>query len=141
MIYRKSPPTPPRLLLRVVAVAGTGALLTMGCSGSHAHGLSPESPSDASDTDVETILMGSTGNPPPPDDGSFTGFVCLADSACNVAPYDPDAGDGGDADGHILQGAVHYPDAGDAAPDASSDAPDEATGVCHPCGVVIRPDE
>jgi hypothetical protein len=114
MIYRKAPPTPTRLLLRVVAAAGAGALAaTLGCGGSTSVA-AVGAPDDASDRDVGPILTGSIANA----DASLpcgTGF-------CGSVGHLPDAGDA------------------EAPTDASSDAHDGAGGFC--CGsVVIRPDE
>ncbi len=55
MIYRKLPPVPPRLLLRVVATAGAGALLGIAaCGGTSFMGsiVQPETDRDASEDDV-----------------------------------------------------------------------------------------
>jgi hypothetical protein len=54
MVYRKSPPRPPRLLLRVVAAAGAGALLgAAACSSSDSLHGSVFSPPEDSGTDQE----------------------------------------------------------------------------------------
>lgn len=73
MIYRKSPIQPTRLLLRVVAIAGAGALVNMAACGGEVAG---------------NDWHGLVENP----DGSD---VCSADHVCGSAPsncYD-DAGD------------------------------------------------
>ena len=75
--------------------------------------------SDASDTDAETILTGIAANPD-------AALACGNGGVCGVAPYFPDAGDAAASDGSIS--------------DAAS-VDDGPTGPCHPCGVVVRPDE
>ena len=128
MLYRKSPPTPPRLLLRIVATAGAGALLGVAaCSSSHAVGLSDSSPSDASDIDAAFDHDGSTpGLVPNPD----AEVACGPSRLCGVVALPTDAGDGGES-----------ADAGDAGHGAAvSDAADDGTSPCHPCGVIVNPD-
>jgi hypothetical protein len=121
MLYRKAPPAPPRLLLRIVATAGAGALLGFtGCSSSSGSpvdsgsvvgpeaGLMANVPSDASDDSAPTVNSSSGGIIVMPDD--------------DASPADAEAG---------LDGS---------SPDAF-DGSGDATGPCHPCGVVVRPDE
>jgi len=125
MLYRKAPPGPPRLLLRIVATAGAGALLGFtGCSSDSGSpvdsgsavgpegGLLPNVASDASDDSAPVVFSSSGGIMIRPDD--------------DASPPDAEAG---------LD--VSSPDAFD----GSGDATDDATAPCHPCGVVVRPDQ
>jgi hypothetical protein len=151
MLYRRSSPTPPRLLLRIVATAGTGTLFAVAaCSSSGAEGLGPGTPSDASDTSDIDGSFGCGNNPcgssKLPDDASDTDaspdatMLACGGGVCGTVAL-PDAGDGGDA-------AASEPDAGIAdgsradayADDATVDAAEDA-GLCHPCGVVVHLDE
>jgi hypothetical protein len=80
MVYRRSPATPPRLLLRIVTGAGTGALLTAAACGSSSPrcmGLCVDQPTDAGstgerDANGEVFATGLAPNPdagPSPDGG------------------------------------------------------------------------
>jgi hypothetical protein len=142
MIYRKSSPTPPRLLLRIVATAGAGTLLAVAaCSSRGAEGLSPDAPTDASDTDGASSFGGSMVNPDAALNCGDEGSACYGGGGIFIFPPDGgDAGDGDaamspDADADVLDGSPV-----DAA-EASADATSDAAGPCHPCGVVVRPDE
>jgi hypothetical protein len=123
MLYRKAPPRPTKLLLRVVAVAGAGALLgAAACSSSDSVGSSVLAP-DASDDHASGGSVdgghydGPNGVVPNPDGGDehvVTGLV-----------------DGGEdaSDDHVVSGAV---DGGIVVnPDASDDGP---------VGVIVHPD-
>jgi hypothetical protein len=136
VIYRKAAPHPPRMLLRIVATAGTGALLGVAaCS----DGGSAPAPITGS---LPALYV-----PDASDDGShFNG----------VAPCTP-CGDDGDDGGsvRVVTGSLaNPPDGGYPSDDASLDAPDDASpdaeatdasdagsfchGVC--IGTVINPD-
>jgi hypothetical protein len=142
MLYRKSPPTAPRLLLRIVATAGAGALLAMtGCSSSSSEGSATTPPSDASADDAVTpvcgsgLVCGSLAAPPPDggdsEDAGATG-PC-GGHVCGTIALPQDAGDLDAADGHA---PVTGGDTG-----APTDASDDATGPCHPvCGIIVAPD-
>ncbi len=144
MLYRKAAPGPPRLLLRIVATAGAGALLGVAaCSSSSTSGSSPLVPSadaaDNGDLDATPILTGLLPNHP-----DATLLPCGAGGPCGaIALPHLDGGDEASADGS---------DAGaDAGNDAASDAEISDTGVndlaeggilvhCPPtCGVVVHP--
>jgi hypothetical protein len=140
MLYRKLPTSPPRLLLRIVVTAGTGALLGVAACGSDSSVGTTVSPGpDATDAP-------STG-----DDGS-TLMGVMVGMPTGVLPDFPDAG--GDAEDAavgmpmgVILGLVPRGDAGgDAATSPGNDAgaPDGAIndaadeeGFC--CGVVVRP--
>ena len=70
--YRKAPLAPPRLLLRIVAKAGTGALL-VACSSEHSPGGSPP-------------LMGTVTNPPPSDEVAVVADTGAADAVADTCP-------------------------------------------------------
>ena len=143
MLYRKASPTPPRLLLRIVATAGAGALLGMtACSSSSSNGVGPNPPTDAADEGVNLGVDGGVA-----DLDAFMGLVAYPDAtlACGGGPCGSVAlpPDGGDAGGLV-------PDAdAEASPvDASFDGAD--TGVDSPdaiahcggvCGVIVHVDE
>ncbi|HTB73970.1 MAG TPA: hypothetical protein VK762_12035 [Polyangiaceae bacterium] len=138
MLYRKAPPSPPRLLLRIVATAGTSALVgAVACSSTSSGSIAIMPSDDASD--ASNAVMG------------FGAYPCYEDaSACGDAAgliTNPD--DGGPCNGGPC-GAVIMPgdDAGDAGEppmDASSDgesldAVDEGTVHCGVCGVIVHID-
>jgi hypothetical protein len=142
MLYRRSPLSPPKLLLRVIATAGVGTLLGVAaCSSSSAtpdsQNLGPEGsagivPSDASDEEVTVGCLGFCGIAVQPDACGNPG--CEPSGSVYVPP---EAGEPDDAS------PVTDADAGpatDAASDASTD--DGSTGPCHPvCGIIVHPDE
>jgi hypothetical protein len=137
MLYRKAPPTPPRLLLRIIATAGVGALVgTAGCSSAAANGTTTLPPSDASDDAPMMEVHGIVTNPDASD--PCNGFPC------GGFVVDPDASLAC-GDSRLCGAVILREDAGDAmAPeDAAEDAAplEDASGPCHPCGVVVRPDE
>ena len=143
MLYRKVPPSPPRLLLRIVATAGTGALLgAAACSstssGSIAGGSITNMPSD----DASNAVMG------------FGAYPCYEDASACVDAAGPitNPDEGGPCNGGLC-GAVGMimpggdaGDAGEPAMDASSDgesldATDDGTVHCGGvCGVIIHID-
>jgi hypothetical protein len=142
MLYRRSPITPPKLLLRIVAGAGVGTLVGVAaCSSSGAHGLAPTTPSETADaSDNDAPFLGCEG---------VCGFVldqdaCTVENGCEPVGslrVPPEAGEpDGDADAGPATDA-----ASDAASDASSG--DGSTGPCNPvCGIivtglVVHPDE
>jgi hypothetical protein len=141
MLYRKAPPTPPRLLLRIVATVGAGALLGMaGCASSSSNGVGPNPPTDAAD---EALNLGVDGGGADLD--VFMGLVGDATLPCGGGPCGSVAlpPDGGDAGGLL-------PDAdADASPvdasfdgsDASVDSPDAIAHCGGVCGVIVHVDE
>src|SRR5450432_1655432 len=96
MLYRKAPPTPPRLLLRIVATAGAGALLGFtGCSSSSTVNgvvVSPEAgyvPSDASDDaspPCGVVFCDIVSNP-----SDAEAEFDVTSHPTGVVPYNPDA--------------------------------------------------
>jgi hypothetical protein len=138
MIYRKSPPSPPRLLLRVVATAGAGALLgAVACSSSSFNGTVPSA--DASDDAAFELDAVATGVLPGHPDATM---LACGGGACGIMAEPDDAG--ADACTGPDCGVPGVIDAGPKEADGASpgDASDAATGPCHPfCGVVVRPDE
>jgi hypothetical protein len=113
MIYRKAPPQPGRLLLRVVAFAGAGAALaSVACSSAGVVAGSVETPHDAG--------LESGGH-----DGGFVGFMGVGDGGgSDVFNGLADAGGG-------IMGATDGQ-----APDANPDG-----GACDEgCGLVGNPD-
>jgi hypothetical protein len=152
MLYRKSPPAPPRLLLRIAAAAGAGTLYGIAACSSPPGltGVAPAIPSDASDDAplacggefCGIVYDGSVGDDAlPACGGGFCGILYEGGVDGMAHPHDgssdlPDAGDQGGGDAAPVLGVV------DGSPvDASAaDAADDATAPCHPCGVVIRPD-
>ncbi len=146
MLYRKVPPSPPRLLLRIVATAGTGALLgAAACSstssGSIAGGSITNMPSDDA-SDASNAVMG------------FGAYPCYEDASACVDAAGPitNPDEGGPCNGGLC-GAVGMimpggdaGDAGEPAMDASSDgesldATDDGTVHCGGvCGVIIHID-
>jgi hypothetical protein len=116
MLYRKLPPAPPTLLLRIVATASgvTGVLGAIAC-GSSFSGSVPLPPSlDASHDAAEPCI------------GCDAGIILM-----------PDAGDDapGPCGGYFC-GLIARADAGDAADDREPGACGEA-GVC---GAIVMPD-
>jgi hypothetical protein len=146
MLYRKAPPTPPRLLLRIVATAGAGALMGMAaCSSSSVNGLAADSPADAADDadllDASPVFTGLLANP--------DATLPCGGGPCGSVALPPDGGDAGgpvyDAD---AGGPIYDADAGGSPADASLDGSD--AGVDSPdaiahcggfCGVVVHVDE
>lgn len=143
MLYRKASPTPPRLLLRIVAGAGAGAMLgAVACSSSSLSGVTA-APHDGGDTSLD----GTDGTDA--DDTSCHGF-CVGVGSVAVPPGE----DASDQDVFRPMGSYgQLPDASDAGyvplgSDAGYVAPDDAAqdldaaGPCHPvCGLIIRPDQ
>jgi hypothetical protein len=120
MLYRKAPPQPTRLLLRVVAAAGAGAVLgVMACSSSDSQGVVPigggsvdgsafEGGHDGAvgvttnpEGGDEHVVNGVVPNPDASDDHVVSGAV---DACCGVVPLD------GGEDGPV--GVVVHPDGG-----------------------------
>ena len=142
MLYRKSPPTAPRLLLRIVATAGTGALLAMTACGSSSssEGSAAITPSDGSADDAASSMCadhvcGFVAMPP--DDGGDAGDARATGPCgghlCGTIALPQDASDLDGADGHVADAG------GDS--EAPTDASEDATGPCHPvCGVIVAPD-
>jgi hypothetical protein len=117
MIYRKAPPQPGRLLLRVVAVAGAGAVLGVVACSSGSSGLQQ---------------MGFAANPDAGGDSGDSGFMGATDGGgSDVLNGFVDAGggimgatDGGvceegcglvgnpDAEADVITGVVVHPDGG-----------------------------
>jgi hypothetical protein len=131
MLYRKSSPNPPTLLLRIVATAGAGALLGAAACRSSAPGSVPIVPSDSGSEaqgpcggggPCGTVVM-------PPDSGNEAtvggGVVVSPDSGAD-AHVPPDAGNEATVGGGVL-----------VSPDSGADA----HGLCNPvCGLLIRPE-
>lgn len=125
MIYRKAPPQPSRLLLRVVAVAGAGAVTGLvACSSSSApsgEGFLQYPPDGGHDAGTDAFVGGGTvANP----DSGVMGMV--------------DGHAPADAQSDVVNGLVPNPDGGlDAEPgDAESDGSTEDVIT----GVVVNPD-
>jgi hypothetical protein len=155
MIYRKAPPQPPKLLLRIVSAAGAGVLVgAAACGGvadSQIHGSVVQTPDDSGDSIGDENAWGASSGhgcnsgvcPPFPGATSGTGFVV------GVTPnVPPDAGDASDVDVVGIDAGIRIsPDAGDASvSDANDhdapmvDATSDANGGCHVLGICIRPD-
>jgi hypothetical protein len=108
MVYRKSPPRPPRLLLRVVAAAGAGALLgaTACSSNSPIEGSLPAVPNDSG-----------------ADHSAGGGVAPCADGGCGIVV----SPEGGDAE-MVGGGVMVSPEAGiDANPPGVAPFPDSGT--------------
>jgi hypothetical protein len=155
MIYRKHPPQPPRLLLRIASAAGTGVLLgAAACSSSSSSG----------GADPSHVVNGSAITPPDDSgtavgDQEYVGLACGGGVCGSVALPPDDAGPDAYPNGIDAGILVAIPDASDKdAPiaDATGDAPFRCLGVCiEPdaevlpdsgfhgiiVGVVVRPDE
>jgi hypothetical protein len=113
MIYRRTPQSPTKMLLRVVAGAGAGALVSVvaACGSTHANGLLPLDEDAAADDAAGGDQLG--------DDG---GLIINPPDAGEDAHVDADTGDSGDS------GTV--------------DAHEEAGGPCGVvCGVVVHQEE
>jgi len=130
MIYRKAPPQPTRLLLRIVAGAGAGALLgASACGGDdsnhHVNGVvvMPSSGDDSNHHVNGLVVMPSSGSTV--GGGVITGVTTGVPSGGS-----PDAGK--DAEKPVSPAP---PD------DSGAEAATVGGGVspCHPCGVVIMP--
>ena len=142
MLYRKSPPTPCTLLLRIVHTAGAGALLgATACGSSSALGSAPVPPS-SDDSGVDAA--GPCGGGP-------CGIMVMphdaGDTGTDGAGEPDERLDGNDAGpcGGGFCGTVAMPDAsnassGDGGGDASSDSATDAHGPCNPCGLILNPD-
>jgi hypothetical protein len=136
MLYRKSSPKPPTLLLRIVATAGASALLGVSAC-SDVMGVVPDAGGVVPDA-------GEAGNPSPcgggpcgsvvmPPDGGEAGVV---GGGIVVSP-DAGADAQGPCGGHVCGVLVMPPDAGDdgTAPSGSIDSGRDVL-----LGVVIRPE-
>ncbi len=129
MLYRRSSPNPPTLLLRIVASAGASAIVgTAACSGTDPVMGSVASVADSGDEPV-AYVTGSLAMPPP--DADASGGPCNGGPCGTVAmpPPDADAGSGPCNGGPC--GTVAMP---------PSDA-DAGSGPCNggPCGTVAMP--
>jgi hypothetical protein len=136
LIYRRTPPNPTKLLLRIVAGAGTGALVGMAACGS---------------SEIMGSAVGSLHDDAGADDGAVPQCLGLCGSGT-----EPDAGDSGstvDADeggnpcaNHVC-GTIPAPEdaGGDATPSdsGSGDAQQDDGGPCHGgvCGVIVHLEE
>ena len=137
MLYRKAPPTPPRLLLRIVATAGAGALLGMtACSSSSSNGVGPSPPTDAADEaefDASPIVTGLVANPP-------DATLACGGGPCGSVALPPDGGDAGglvpDADAEASPVDASFDGS-----DASVDSPDAIAHCGGVCGVIVHVDE
>jgi hypothetical protein len=156
MLYRKSPPTPPRFLLRIAAAAGAGTLFGIAACGGAESGIEGAAPAIPSDASVDAPLACGAvfcGLVSEPVDASDTdsaqtmtsGLVSMPDDAglacgngvCGSVGHLPDAGDAGDKDadatGDADSGLLDGPPADAIAVDGGL--------ICHPCGVVVHVDE
>ncbi len=120
MIYRKAPPQPPRLLLRIVVGAGASVLLGATACGSD-NGPGPEGHGSVTNVPSSGSDVG----------GGFHGSVVM-----------PDA-DGGDAASQMMTtgvapGMPQGPE-GDASEEASMTV-GGGVSPCHPCGTVPLPE-
>jgi len=140
MLYRKSSPSPPRLLLRIVATAGAGALVGgAACSSSEPTGpcgggpcgtvvLVPDSGLDASTPEAQSADAAAEAEA-----GYLTGVVpdgpgpSVDGPSGSVPAYD--AGDSGEPEAGTVVGLVRKPDA------------EAESGPCGggPCGSVVMP--
>jgi hypothetical protein len=142
-IYRKAPPQPPRLLLRIVATAGAGALLsTAACSDSGSNhpfnglvGMPSSGASSGSATSGSS--SGSTSGDSGASSGGPVGVTTGFYGSVTMPPDDA---------GHP-PGVVVMPPPEDAGNDADHHPPgivvmpphDDAGPHCQPCGVVVMP--
>jgi hypothetical protein len=159
MIYRRSPPHPPRLLLRVVGAAGTGLLLgAAACSGEVNSGLLGQAPDDVADAANNPHALLTDATPAPADEASTTPPDGCLNGFCGFFPRPSDAGFAGSLP--MPEDAGHSDDARDAAltcghggvcgsvvmpEDAgqSDDASDAAPSCGHGgvCGSVVMPED
>jgi hypothetical protein len=128
MLYRKTPPSPPRLLLRIVATAGAGVLLgAAACSSSsQATSSMPTGPEGGDDAESEASTIVTGVLPSYPDATACGGHPC----GSIVMP----PGDAGEVSDHDQPG-----DADDLATDAT-----DAGNIAHcggVCGVIVHPDQ
>ncbi len=141
MLYRKASPTPPRLLLRIVATAGAGALLGMAaCSSSSSNGVGPSPPTDAADEAEFDASSGSVTNPPDatlPCGGGPCGSVALPPDGGDAGGLVPDA----DAEASPVDASFDGSDASFDGSDASVDSPDAIAHCGGVCGVIVHVDE
>lgn len=134
MLYRKSSPNPPRLLLRIVASAGAGALVSAAaCSSSE-----PSGPCGGGPCGTVVLVPDSGVDPGPPDAQSADvaaeaepGRGPCGGGPCGSVAIPPDAGDGGEPEAATVVGGGLFPK-----PDAEAEG-----GPCGggPCGVIIMP--
>ncbi len=141
MLYRKAPPNPPRLLLRIAATAGAGALVQMAaCTSTSSMGPNSDSP-DASESDVLGVVDASGfdvfGSASLPDASESDAFQGVGSSRSPDAS-ESDAGDldAPDSRGYVDDtGILSSPDV-----DAADARPE--TGPCNPvCGLIVHVDE
>ena len=145
MHYRRSSPNPPRLLLRIVAAAGAGAVVGA-CSsgsgpGSHPLGLADSAP-DAGDNCCPGAV--DTGASDIPDASADTDAELHCGIGVCGSIVEPDAdgvpGDGGGNDcGSCFVGGGLFDTGGSYVPDGGTDADAALCGV-GVCGIVIAPD-
>jgi hypothetical protein len=149
MMYRKAPPQPPKLLLRIVSAAGAGVLVgAAACGGvadSQIYGSVVQTPDDSGHGVGSSGSSGDAGG-----DESYHGELGSSgapgcDGFCGVSPAPDDASEM-DVVG-IDAGILISPDGGDAgvsdatdkdAPIADADV--DVTNGCHVLGICIRPD-
>ncbi len=107
MIYRKAPPHPPRLLLRIAA-ARAGALLGAACSSHPVEGSIGYQPD--SGEDGAPVGGGVVANPEAGEPDVLNGSIAYPDAAyddvVNGVVANPDAGQP-----DVINGVVPYPDA------------------------------
>jgi hypothetical protein len=142
MLYRKAAPNPPRLLLRIVATAGAGALLGVAaCSSSSSSGSTPLLPGDAADQgdfDANQIMTGVL--PENPD-----ATLACGGGPCGimVLPHpDGSAGSASDAGGDAPADGVDDATADADLSDGTTKDGGEAGASLHCppiCGVVVHP--
>jgi hypothetical protein len=151
MLYRNQPPRPPRLLLRIVATAGTGALLGVAACGTD----SPAFSGTLASPGPDAAEAPSTDDDASAGLGGFLGMATGVADASVLDDADGDAADRARPDGDAAdagEGSDAAEDAGnDAAKDASEegdvpdgaikDAADEGDVLhCPPvCGIVVHP--
>jgi len=131
MLYRKSAPTPPRLLLRIAATAGASALLGAVACSSSSSGSVPAAPTDAGDQgDVDMNGSSSSGGSGSP---IVTGVL--------PSPH-PDASGpcGGHPCGSMIMPADDAGDEGNVVSDAEI-APDDVAHCGGVCGVIVHLDQ
>jgi hypothetical protein len=135
MLYRKAAPNPPRLLLRIAATAGAGALLGAVACSSTSSGSVAAPPTDSGDQgDVDMSGSSSSGG-----SGSMPIVTGVLPS-----PHPDAAGCGGGPCGVMVRPPDDAGDASDLAPDAVSDAeiaPDDVAHCGGVCGVIVHLDQ
>jgi hypothetical protein len=156
MLYRRTPPNPPRLLLRIVATAGAGALLGVAACSSSSDSAGPPGvagfpPADAADdgeSDANQIMTGIVANPDATIGCGGSLGVC---GSVGYIPQDggedanPDAtGPCGESPCPMIDGGILVMpyDGGEGIVDAAIlDATEDVAHCGGFCGVIVHPDQ